>query len=103
MDFCGNTGQAGGFGNFTPSEILTIKGSTTAALGSVGIGTTSPVASAKLQINSTTMGFLPPRMTTTEINAIVSPAEGLIVYNTTLHELCFYDGTSWRKFSHSTM
>jgi hypothetical protein len=103
MDFCGNTGQAGGFGSFTPSEILTIKGSTTAALGSVGIGTTSPVASAKLQINSTTMGFLPPRMTTTEINAIVSPAEGLIVYNTTLHELCFYDGTGWRKFSHSNM
>ena len=103
MDFCGNTGQAGGFGNFTPSEILTIKGSTTAALGSVGIGTTSPVASAKLQINSTTMGFLPPRMTTTEINAIVSPAEGLVVYNLTLNVLCFYDGTGWKKFTHSTM
>lgn len=103
MDFCGNTGQAGGFGNFTPSEILTIKGSTTAALGSVGIGTTSPVASAKLELSSTTMGFLPPRMTTTEINAIVSPAEGLVVYNLTLNVLCFYDGTGWKKFTHSNM
>lgn len=65
--------------------------------------TSTPDASAIFSVVSTTKGVLLPRMTTTEINAIASPAAGLIVYNTTLQELCFYDGTTWRKFSHSTM
>jgi len=60
-------------------------------------------ASAILQADSTTKGFLPPRMTTTQINAIASPANGLEVYNTTLACPCFYDGTAWRKVSHTTM
>jgi len=60
-------------------------------------------ASAVFQINSTIRGFLPPRMTTTEINAITSPAEGLVVYNTTLSHLCFKDPSGWRKISHSAM
>lgn len=101
--FSANTGLAGGYASFTPNNVMTINGGATEATSNVGIGTISPVASAKLEISSTTLGFLPPRMTTTQINAIVSPAEGLVVYNTTLHELCFYDGTVWRKFSHSTM
>ena len=60
-------------------------------------------ASAILEVKSTTQGFLPPRMTTTQINAIASPANGLEVYNTTLACPCFYDGTAWRKVSHTTM
>jgi hypothetical protein len=48
--------------------------------GNVGIGTASPVASAKLDITSTTQGFLPPRMTATQRAAITSPAVGLVVY-----------------------
>ena len=71
--------------------------------GQIGIGTTAPVPSAQVQIDSTTKGFLPPRMTTTQINAIVTPAEGLVVYNTTISHLCFYNGTSWQKISHSNM
>ncbi len=71
--------------------------------GNVGIGTTTPVASAILDITSTTKGVLFPRMTTDQINAISSPANGLTVYNTTLTVLCFYDGTGWRKVSHSSM
>jgi hypothetical protein len=59
--------------------------------------------SAKLQINSTNRGFLAPRMTTAQINAITTPAEGLQVYNTDLHVICFYDGTAWKKVSHSNM
>lgn len=46
----------------------------------VGVGTTSPDASAALDVESTTKGFLPPRMTEGQINAIATPAEGLIVY-----------------------
>lgn len=42
-------------------------------------------------------------LTTTEINAIVNPAESLTVWNTTLKVLCFYDGTGWRKVTHTTM
>ena len=39
--------------------------------------------SAVLEVESTTKGFLPPRMTQTERNAITDPAEGLMIYNTT--------------------
>jgi len=52
-------------------------------------------ASSILQADSTTKGFLPPRMTTTQKNAIATPAEGLMVYDTVLKRPCFYDGTSW--------
>ena len=48
----------------------------------VGLGTTSPATSSVLDITSTTKGFLAPRMTTSERNAIASPAEGLLIYNT---------------------
>ncbi len=53
---------------------------TITSAGNVGIGTASPVASAKLDITSTTQGFLPPRMTATQRAAITSPAVGLVVY-----------------------
>jgi hypothetical protein len=62
--------------------------------GAVGIGTTSPNASALLDVYSTTQGLLPPRMTTTQRNAISSPATGLTIYNTSLDELETYDGTT---------
>ena len=71
--------------------------------GQIGIGQTAPVPSAQVQIDSTTKGFLPPRMTTAEINAIVMPAPGLVVYNTTIEHLCFYNNTSWQKVSHTNM
>jgi hypothetical protein len=51
--------------------------------GKVGIGTTAPNASAMLDVTSTTSGFLPPRMTTVQRDAIATPADGLVVYNTT--------------------
>ena len=63
----------------------------------------SNVASSILQIDSTTKGFLPPRMTTTQINAIASPAEGLQVYNTTISHMCFYQSGSWVRINHSPM
>ena len=60
----------------------------------VGIGTTSPNASAKLQLDSTTKGFLPPRMTTTQKNAI-SAIAGLVVYDSTTNKLQCYNGSTW--------
>lgn len=61
----------------------------------VGIGTQTPNASAKLDVGSTTQGFLPPRMTSNQRLAIVSPAAGLIVYDTSQQCLCTYKGTYW--------
>ena len=65
------------------------------AAGNVGIGTTSPTASALLDITSTTKGLLPPRMTTAQRDAIASPATGLQVYNTTTSALNVFNGTAW--------
>jgi hypothetical protein len=56
---------------------------------------TAQVASAVLEVSSTTLGFLPPRMTTTQKNAIATPAAGLVVYDTTTNKLCCYDGSTW--------
>jgi len=53
-------------------------------------------ASSALTVNSTTRGFLQPRMTTTQRNAISSPATGLQVYNTTTNTNNVYDGTRWQ-------
>jgi hypothetical protein len=51
--------------------------------------------SAIVEITSTTKGFLPPRMTTTEKNAIATPASGLVVYDSTLNKLAVYTGSAW--------
>jgi hypothetical protein len=56
---------------------------------------TKAVASAQLEMVSTTQGFLPPRMTTTQKNAIASPAAGLVVYDSTTNKLCCYNGSTW--------
>jgi hypothetical protein len=61
----------------------------------LGVGTTSPDASALTDLTSTTQGFLPPRMTTTQRNAIASPAAGLTIYNTTVNCLQWWNGTIW--------
>ncbi len=50
----------------------------------VGINTSTPNASAAMDIVSTEKGILLPRMTTVQKSAIVAPAEGLLVYDTTL-------------------
>ena len=67
---------------------------------SVGIGTTTPNAKAALDITSTTRGLLPPRMDSTERNAITSPPAGLIVYNTTINAFQCYNGTAWYSTVH---
>jgi hypothetical protein len=63
--------------------------------GNVGIGTSSPNAAAHLDVTSTTSGFLPPRMTTTQRDAIGSPPNGLMLYNTTTNKLQVRAAGSW--------
>jgi hypothetical protein len=73
------------------------------AAGSLSVGVNTPNASALLDLTSTTKGLLLPRMTTTQINAIATPAAGLTVYNTTLALICFYNGTAWQKVTATAM
>ena len=61
----------------------------------------SNAASAMLEVQSTTKGFLPPKMTTTQKNAIASPAAGLMVYDTTLNKLCVRTASTWETITSS--
>ena len=72
-----------------------------------GIGTTTPHASAKLDVSATNKGFLPPRIALLSINdvsTIASPATGLVIYNTAtagatpnnvLPGYYYWDGSKW--------
>jgi len=64
-------------------------------LAQIGIGTTSPDASSVLDMTSTTQGVLIPRMTTTQREAIATPAIGLQVYDTDTKSVWSYNGAAW--------
>lgn len=66
--------------------------------GRVGVGATTPASSAMMEVRSTTRGFLPPKMTTAQRDAISSPTSGLIIYNTTTNKHQGYNGTTWNDF-----
>jgi len=61
----------------------------------VGIGTTSPDPSSMLEIESSTQGFLPPRMTSVQRDNIISPAEGLFIYNLDSNCFQYFNGSLW--------
>lgn len=69
----------------------------------VGIGTTNPHASSILDLTSTTQGFLVPRLTTAQRDAITSPANGLMIYNTTILCFEFYNATVWQSLCNTTI
>jgi hypothetical protein len=69
------------------------------AYNPIMIGGTSINTSAQFQMDSTTRGFLPPRMTTTQKNAIATPASGLVVYDTTLGKLCVRGAAAWETIT----
>ncbi len=79
------------------------------ALAQTGIGTTTPNASAKLDVYSTNKGFLPPRVTLTsvsDVSTIASPAEGLLVYNLGSVGLqagyYYWNGANWATIATAT-
>jgi hypothetical protein len=68
--------------------------------GNILIGTTTDVASSIVTMNSTTKGFLPPRGTNAQRNAIASPAVGLIFYCTDATEgLYIYTSSGWKSLT----
>ena len=73
---------------------------TATTFAQVGIGTSTPDASAALDLTSTTGGLLLPRMTNAQCQAISTPVAGLMVYVTDLNggSFVFYDGNGWSAF-----
>lgn len=67
--------------------------STSLAVGQATAANTKSI----LELVSTTKAFLPPRMSTAQRDAISSPAEGSVIYNTTTFSLNFYDGSTWAE------
>lgn len=67
--------------------------------GNLVLGTdiSNQVSTAILQLHSTTKGFLLPRQTTTERNAISVPANGLQIYNTTTNTIDLYQSAAWQQ------
>jgi len=71
---------------------------TSTTYAQVGIGTTTPAASAALDITSTTKGVLIPRMTAAQRNAISAAATGLMIYQTDgTVGFYYYNGSSWAE------
>jgi hypothetical protein len=68
----------------------------------VGIGTTNPDGSAMLDIQSNAKGVLIPRMTTSDRTTILTPANGLLVFDTNTQSFWFRDGSSWKELSSGT-
>ena len=64
-----------------------------------GVGGTKANAAAALEVLSTTKGFLPPRMTATQRDAIATPPDGLIVYNTTAGKLNLREAGAWKTLT----
>ena len=78
---------------------------TVPAFAQIGIGTKTPAASAALEVTSSTnnKGILIPRVTATQKDAIASPAEGLLVYQTTVPiGFYYYTGNSWKLMAIQT-
>ena len=81
---------------FTAPQYLQAQ-NTFPSTGAAGIGTTTPDASSLLEIKSTKKGFLVPRMTLAQKNAIASPATGLLIYQTnTTPGFYYYNGSAWK-------
>jgi hypothetical protein len=63
--------------------------------GNIGIGTITPNTSAALEVTATDKGFLPPRLTTAQRDAITPKPAGLMIYNTTLNCMQYWDTATW--------
>ena len=68
----------------------------------VGIGTTTPDMSAMLDIQSAEKGLLIPRLSSAQMNGILSPATGLMVFNTDESNFRYFNGTGWEAIVNST-
>jgi len=91
----GQTGAAGAQGQPGVSPFTLSDGNAVFTTGALAVGSASPDPSAILDLGSTTKGFLAPRMSSSQRLAILLPATGLTVYDTTLNDLVEFNGTAW--------
>jgi len=61
----------------------------------INVDNSAPDPSAMLDVKSTTKGFLPPRMNTTQRDAIATTVTGLVIFNTDCNDLQLFNGTGW--------
>ncbi len=73
-----------------PNEVMRINSS-----GAIGVGTTTPIASAILDLSSTTRGFLLPRLSTVQRDAVAYVTAGLQIYNSTTNSVNTHNGANW--------
>jgi Flp pilus assembly pilin Flp len=84
-----------------PILLFALLCATTFTQAQIGIGTASPNAASQLEVSSTSKGFLPPRMTAAQRNAISTPVAGLMVWCSNCGsngEIQIYNGTEWVNF-----
>jgi hypothetical protein len=86
-------------GAATAGDLRIVIPTTTKALVLSSDYSSSTGTSAILEVKSTVQGFLPPRMTTTQKNAIGTPTTGLVVFDTTLNKLCVFVSPSWQTIT----
>lgn len=100
----GNVGKVAKSSLAGTLDSVTDAGATTnnvISTGGVGINTTTP--QAIFDVVSTTSGVLIPRMTTTQRNAIVTPINSMLIYNSTTNQFEYYKFGSWISLTDSTM
>ena len=97
----GPVGQPGPVGCTTANNIVKSNGTTAICSNitdngtSIGINSATPPANAALDVFSSTQGFLPPRLTITQRNNINSPQPGLMIYNTDVNCMEWFNGSGW--------
>jgi hypothetical protein len=85
------------------ATILLFSDAFLATAQSVGISSTSitPHTSSILELRTTNKGFLPPRLTTSQRDAISSPATGLMIFNSTTNRINYFTGSTWKATADS--
>jgi len=76
---------------------------TSSIYSQVAIGTTNPDDGSALQVDSTTGAFVPPRMTTDEMNLISTPLDGSLIFNTSVNSYYVYKNGTWSSSSNSSI
>lgn len=80
---------------FAQGYKLSVNGSAKFTQAGINSDNSAPNASAMLDVKSISKGFLPPRMTRSQRDAIATPAAGLMIFNTTTLQIEIYNGFFW--------
>lgn len=87
--------QAVEFGSGTSWNAIALVGTVTGH-ATLDLALTGGSLTGPLTFTGTTFALTPPKLTTTQQNALVA-TEGMVIYNTTDHTLAFYNGTAWKE------